>query len=108
MVSPSTSTAVEFVGVKVRLHTSNIYITCPYIPPASDIAVYLEHLTLVKNISCRLQPTDKLIVLGAFNLSKVSWVLNDNFGRYIPFLYLLFYKDFFNGVHALGLLQQYL
>lgn len=63
MISPSSSATVEFVGVGIKLHTCTVYITRSYIPPASDIAIYLEHLILIKIITSRLKSNDKLIVV---------------------------------------------
>uniref|UniRef100_A0A1B0FRF5 Uncharacterized protein n=1 Tax=Glossina morsitans morsitans TaxID=37546 RepID=A0A1B0FRF5_GLOMM len=90
------------MGVRIKLHTCNVYIICSYIPLASDIAIYLEHLSLIKIVTSRLKLNDKLIVLGDFKLPNDSWILNDDLGCYIPFSYLLIYKEFFDGLHGLG------
>lgn len=90
---PFTSPSVEFVCVKVKLHT--------YILVAFYITVCLQHLSLVKNITYRLTPSDKLIVPSEFNLANVSGIFNNDLGCYVLFSYPLIYKEFFDIVHGL-------
>jgi len=55
------------------LKSFSIYVTCPYIPPVSDLTVYEQHLDALKTVVSHLSERDILIVLGDFNLPDISW-----------------------------------
>jgi len=64
---------IEFVAIKLTVCQTSVYITCSYIPPQSDLSVYLEHFSNIGLISSKLSDTDYLCVLGDFNLPYISW-----------------------------------
>jgi len=44
----------------------SIYITCSYIPPASEFPEYLNRIFAIKSVSNKLPNRDQLEVLGNF------------------------------------------
>jgi len=55
------------------LNSKSFYVTCSYIPSASDLTIYEQHLSAIKTVLSHLSERDLLIVLGNFNLSDISW-----------------------------------
>jgi len=67
---------IEFIGVKVSLKSLSIYVTCSYNPPGSDLTIYEQHLSAIKNVLSHFSERDLLILLGDFNLPDISWSLS--------------------------------
>jgi len=70
--------SIEFVAIKLTVCQTSVYITCSYIPPQSELSVYLEHFSNIRLISSKLSDRDYLCVLGDFNLPDISWSSIDN------------------------------
>ncbi|XP_037899282.1 uncharacterized protein LOC119643853 [Glossina fuscipes] len=105
IVSFPVTVDVEFICVKIVLKNCMMYIACSYIPPMSDISIYLKHLQLIKLVVNDLKPSDKILVLGDFNLPFVSWCCDEDFGYYTPVSYPLLYTDIFEEIYELCLFQ---
>ncbi|KAL9873934.1 uncharacterized protein ACN2A1_014095 isoform 1-T3 [Glossina fuscipes fuscipes] len=61
-----------------------LFITCSYIPPNSDISIYKNHAALICEVAKRCISTDLVVALGDFNLPQVTWCNSDNSGFLIP------------------------
>lgn len=75
---------VEFICVRLSFRDLCIYITCSYIPPGSCIGVYLEHASLIQDVVGRLSVNDIILIMGDFNLPRVSWTLCPDICRLMP------------------------
>lgn len=64
---------IEFVAVYIKLNLKALYVTCSYIPPGSSSEVYDSHIDAIKYVVTKMGRTDSIIVLGDFNLPRVSW-----------------------------------
>jgi len=49
---------IEFFVIKLTVCQTSVYTTCSYIPPQSDLSVYLEHFSNIRLISSKLSYTD--------------------------------------------------
>lgn len=75
---------IEFIAVKIKLKSKQVYITCSYIPPKSDKVIFSLHLESIKSVVISTNPEDAIFVFGDFNLPTISWTfLSDNF-YYVP------------------------
>jgi len=63
---------IEFVSMKVSLHSLSVFVTCSYIPPGSDLLISEYHLSASKSFLSLLFNRDLLIVLGDFSLPNIS------------------------------------
>jgi hypothetical protein len=98
-VSIDHSSLLEFVCVKVKLNQISIYITCSYIPPSSDISVYLNYLSSIQSVASKLSDRDYLLVFGDFNLPEVGWSFQS--GTLVPSVF----NSFLNALSELPLYQ---
>lgn len=58
--------------------TVKIYYILSYIPPYSDISIYLAHISNIKIIADNLDLNSFILVLGDFNLSNVKWIYSND------------------------------
>lgn len=84
LVMSSTDIEVEFICVRLAFRGQYIYVTCSYIPPRSSLNVYLKHANLIGDIVSRLAANDIILVMGDFNLPRVSWTLCPDVSRLVP------------------------
>lgn len=64
--------------------TVKIYYILSYIPPYSDISIYLAHISNIKIIADSLDLNSFILVLGDFNLSNVKWIYSNDDKCLIP------------------------
>jgi len=64
---------VEQVFIKVLLNNLIIIICAVYIPPNSDVQLYLNHLSVIESLECTY-PNNKFIVCGDYNIPSLTWV----------------------------------
>ena len=64
---------IEFIAVCVNIKFRKIFVTCSYIPPASNIQIYEQHANAIKFIANQSKPGDSIIVLGDFNIPNIKW-----------------------------------
>ncbi|KAL9909377.1 uncharacterized protein ACN427_004585 [Glossina fuscipes fuscipes] len=57
-----------------------LFITCSYISPNSDIFIYKKQAVLICEVAKRSRSTDLVLTLGDFNLPQVTWCNSDNSG----------------------------
>jgi len=91
----------EFVCVKLTIPSRFIYITCSYIPPASEFPEYLIHLFDIQSVSNKLFNRDHLVVLEDFNILGVTWTTDEKTNVLLP----LAHHDFTEGLLDISLSQ---
>ena len=79
-----TSPDVEFIAIRARIPNKQLFITCSYIPPNSDISIYKKQASLICEVAKQSRPTDFVVVLGDFNLPQVTWCNSDNSACLVP------------------------
>nr|AMS38367.1 hypothetical protein [Bactrocera tryoni] len=94
---------IEFKCIRICANSGHIYLTLSYIPPHSDISVYMQHASLISNVFSMVNDTDSMIVLGDFNLPCVSWKSIDD--HTIPISTRLCFNEFLDEMSELGLNQ---
>lgn len=81
-VDTDTLAAIEQLCVCIEYYNAcnstsiNFYFFVSYIPPYSDNAIYLAHISNIRNIVNRLPDRSYTIVLGDFNLSNMKWIFS--------------------------------
>lgn len=75
---------IELIVVRVIVAQRNVFITCSYIAPKSDISDYNEHALLSREVADTVKLPDVIIVLGDFYLPNVSWCPDIDTGWAIP------------------------
>lgn len=63
---------LEIVCIKLSLTDCNIYVICCYVPPNSSLVIY-EHFVSFFD-SLLYNASDKVFVVGDFNLPNLSWI----------------------------------
>lgn len=96
---------VEFICVRLSFKNKFIYITCSYIPPKSDISVYLKHANLIGEVESKLTTNDFIVTLGDFNIPSVNWIFCPDVGRLMPFSISNDLNTFFDFLFDLCLFQ---
>lgn len=96
---------LEYVCIKAKAKSHNIYIYCAYIPPNSSAEIYLKHLAAIHSIA--MDPEDVLIIVGDYNLPHVQWTTDDaDHGALIPTAFdSSTASDFINGLLGMGVHQ---
>lgn len=64
---------VEFLAVLIKSLNGNLFVTCSYVPPASDFELYNSHICAIERIVLLSSNNDSFLVLGDFNLPFISW-----------------------------------
>lgn len=75
---------LEQVAVCVSLPMQSVYICCVYLRPNSDCAMYSNHASCVQELCELAETTDTVIVLGDYNLPRLSWQFDADMNSYIP------------------------
>lgn len=83
----------------------NVFITCSYIPPQSDIIIYKQHIEAINAVILKSKPADFIFVVGDFNLPQISWHYSTECGYYIPSSSNEIADDVFNNISDLCLHQ---
>jgi len=76
---------VEQVFVKVIVGDLLIIFCAVYLPPNSDLQLYLNHLSALKSIDSSF-PNCKLIICGDYNIPSLSWVSDKHGFKCVNFL----------------------
>lgn len=95
---------IEFISSCLFIANFKMFITCSYIPPISDVSVYMQHNEMVQKVNNLAASDDIVLVLGDFNISDVSWSYFSDNGYLLPSS-LGRLKDFFNSLSELCLSQ---
>lgn len=96
---------IEFLGVRIKLENSLVFLTCSYIPPKSDQSIYFKHCEAIKATVLNAKPEDAIFVFGDFNLPQISWkFLPDSF-VYTPLMPAAWIEEFLNKIFDLCLFQ---
>lgn len=95
---------MEFVCTCLFMNDFKIFITCSYIPPNSDIGVYMQHLQLLQNIVGQATSNDSILVLGDFNVPSVLWTVCPDTGGLVASS-LGNYETFFHSLSEMCLNQ---
>lgn len=64
---------IEFIAVLIKSLNGNLFVTCSYVPPASEVELYVSHVNAIERIVSFSHNNDSLVVLGDFNLPFISW-----------------------------------
>lgn len=78
LVDISCAIDIEFCCVRVKIGCGNIFFTCSYVPPRSNIDIYRKHIDSLGCIVSRIDDGDNIIAVGDFNLPSVSWLPCNN------------------------------
>ena len=65
---------IEFICISIELENFKLFVTCSYIPPSSQLDIYNQHLLAINSITNKMNDSDKILVLGDFNLPSVKWL----------------------------------
>ena len=65
---------IEFVGVSIELGISKLFVTCSYIPPSSSLDIYNQHLSAINLITEKMKDSDRILILGDFNMPSIRWL----------------------------------
>ena len=95
---------VEFIASCILFSNFKIFVTCSYIPPKSDLSLYLMHFNMIKTVCKLASSNDMILVLGDFNTPEVSWFYDSNAGSLLPF-HIGRFEEFFNSIYSLCLNQ---
>ena len=93
----------EFKCIRVYVNSCFIYLTLSYIPPHSDLSVYMQHASLINSATSMANNADSIIVLGDFNLPCASWKPFDDY--IVPICNRSCFNEFFEKMSELGLNQ---
>ncbi|XP_075162980.1 uncharacterized protein LOC142235603 [Haematobia irritans] len=63
---------IEFLAVRVDVLKFRLFVTCSYIPPASEYSIYERHFVAINSIMSGMNGSDRIVVLGDFDLPMVS------------------------------------
>lgn len=109
-VSLNASSDINCICVRVNIKTGFLYIYVGYLPPKGNdtinnhIESYRRHLESIRSIN--LNPNDKLLVLGDYNIPGIPWFFDDDLQCYFPTKITGEIADcFLNGMMELGLFQ---
>lgn len=76
---------LELLCVKLSVGDVNIIVVACYIPSGSSLTSYGDYITALSIIGNRCFPNDKLFVIGDFNLTNVTWMVDpENISVLIP------------------------
>ena len=67
------SSRVEQLFVKVNVGSDSLILGAVYIPPASDPSIYRDHGLCIDDVLFRY-PNDKVLLLGDYNVARISWI----------------------------------
>lgn len=81
-LSLSDNNGLEYVCIKIKLDSCNVYVFAVYIRSVHETAKFLEFAEIVKLIP--YEENDVLIVCGDFNQPGVKWVKADDGDYYLP------------------------
>ena len=75
LLNPPGCATVEQVWVAISTADSLLYICAIYIPPdrVNDDNLVDNHIESLNWVISQLQPRDKIVILGDFNLSAITW-----------------------------------
>lgn len=76
--------SIEQIAVCVSMPFQSIYICCVYIRPNSDPSVYSDHASYVQRLCSLAGTMDTVIVLGDYNLPRLTWEFDADMNSYIP------------------------
>lgn len=79
---PSTS-EVDFVSVKIKLHKTFVYLMCFYILPSQPLQTYEIAVHAIDYVIKQCDPLDEVIICGDFNLPHLKWTVSDHGSHYI-------------------------
>lgn len=105
LISLNSTINIEFVSVQLNLKNKKVFVTCSYIPPASEQSVYHNHLQAIENVVQRANETDSVFVLGDFNLPSVKWQCQPDYANLVPTKTNIWADDFLNGLSDQCLFQ---
>jgi len=64
----------EIIATRIKYFSFSLVICATYIPPHSNMAIYEKFMNIMKSqIVPILQPEDRLVILGDFNIANVEW-----------------------------------
>ncbi|XP_053698516.1 uncharacterized protein LOC128745465 [Sabethes cyaneus] len=79
-VNPPNSSVVEQFWVAITTVDGILYLCVVYIPPdrVNDENLMGNHFEAINWVVLQLKPRDKIVILGDFNLSAISWQRNSH------------------------------
>lgn len=72
---PNTSN-LELICIKINLTKRCMFVLCCYIPPTQPVVVYSNFADAIDYLDNLSNPEDDIIVLGDFNLPRLSWCVS--------------------------------
>lgn len=109
-ITDSQIPAIDQLFVRVSFLNVKTIFGAFYVPPSSDISCYEEHICSLQE--CKLDfPNDNYIVLGDYNLPRITWKLNENQCQFcpnhdIPPYLLEIFNYLVNSMFSLNLFQR--
>ena len=94
----------ECLCVRLTFCGVNMFIICSYIPPNSDIDVYLEHASIIGEVLELMSLRDIIFICGDFNIPDVSWHHCSERGFMVPSSCNRL-NNFFDILSGFGLMQ---
>lgn len=78
------SESLEQVVVKISLAHKSVYVCGIYLRPNSDTGKFVAHSDCVHQIVQNAASNDSIVILGDYNLSRLSWSYDDDVEGYLP------------------------
>lgn len=104
LVSISGIFVTECLCVRLTFCGVNVFIICSYIPPNSDVEVYLEHARIIGEVMELMSLRDIIFICGDFNIPDVSWHHCSERGFMVPSSCNRL-NNFFDILSGFGLMQ---
>lgn len=89
----------------IKVNTKKVYITCSYIPPQSDPAIYKYHIEAIKFVAAKINPVDLVFVFGDFNLPSIRWEYSPDGFYHLPISVDDYEDEIFNNLTDISLYQ---
>jgi len=68
----------EIVAVKIQFNSYSLFLINCYVPPKSGSEIFSNLLFCIHTVVKLLNPSDKILVIGDFNLPQITWIPNED------------------------------